>query len=161
MTVSPLNFRKLMSRFVTGVAVVAIRNGDEVAAMTINSVTAVSLEPLLLLICIRNESRMLDQLTRNGAFSVNILTSEQSQISRHYGGQPEVECQAEWISSPELELPFLAGANASFACEVQSTSLAGDHTVIFGAVREMAAEKNASSALIYAGGQYSDIALTA
>src|SRR5690554_6305015 len=81
-------FRQLMGRFVTGITVIAVQSDDEpISAMTANAVSAVSLNPLLLLCCIRNESRMLHAVLARGRFSVNVLSAGQGDISRHYGGQ--------------------------------------------------------------------------
>ena len=153
-------FRSLMGRFVTGVTVVAVRHGGEVGAMTANAVTAVSLEPLLLLVCFRSHSRLLPCLLEAGAFSVNVLSSAQLDISRHYGGQAKGDCPARW----RLDLaaaPVLEGANATFVCRVDSSHSAGDHTVVYGAVDNMLAASPAAPALVYAGGRYHDLALTA
>ena len=153
-------FRSLMGRFVTGVTVVAVRHGDEVGAMTANAVTAVSLEPLLLLVCFRSQSRLLPALLGTRVFSVNVLSSAQVDVSRHYGGQAMGACPAHW----RLDLagaPVLEGANATFVCRVDSSHCAGDHTVIYGAVDDMLAASPAAPALVYAGGRYHDLALPA
>jgi flavin reductase (DIM6/NTAB) family NADH-FMN oxidoreductase RutF len=153
-------FRVLMGRFVTGVTVVAARSGEGVAAMTANAVTAVSLDPLLLLVCIRNESRLLPTLLESGVFSVNVLAAGQHDISRHYGGSPQGASPAQWTSG-DAAVPLLVGANASFSCRVDASHRAGDHTVIYGAVVGMAAADPVAPALIYAAGKYSDVSLAA
>ncbi|NVN88300.1 MAG: flavin reductase [Rhodopseudomonas sp.] len=152
-------FRTLMGRFVTGVTVIAARTEDGVAAITANAVTAVSLDPLLLLVCVRNESRLLPIMLQKGAFSVNVLAAGQDDISRHYGGSPQDQSPAQWILNDMA--PVLVGANASFACRVDTAHRAGDHTVIYGAVVEMAAADPVAPALIYAAGKYGDVALAA
>lgn len=151
-------FRELMGRFVTGVTVIAAHTEDGIAAMTANAVTAVSLEPLLLLVCVRNESRLLPMLTESGRFSVNVLAAGQDAISRHYGGYALDKSPAQWTSGP-AGIPLLTGANAAFCCRVEVMHRIGDHTVIYGAVGEMEAAEPAAPALIYAGGRYTDVAL--
>ncbi len=151
-------FRALMGRFVTGVTVIAAQTKDGVAAMTANAVTAVSLDPLLLLVCVRNESRLLPTLLEEGRFSVNVLAAGQGDISRHYGGCALERSPAQWSTGP-AGVPVLAGANAAFVCRVDATHRAGDHTVIYGAVAGMEAAEPAAPALIYAGGKYADVAL--
>lgn len=153
-------FRTLMGRFVTGVTVIAAKTDDGIAAMTANAVTSVSLDPLVLLVCIRNQSRLLPTVLQVGAFSVNVLAANQGQISRYYGGRPEGECPARWMES-DCTAPALEGANATFICRVSSTHQVGDHTVLFGEVQDMAAADPVAPALIYAGGRYGDFALAA
>jgi len=153
-------FRTLMGRFVTGVTVVAASAGENVAAMTANAVTAVSLDPLLLLVCIGNRSRLLLTLLERGVFSVNVLAAGQDDISRHYGGSPQAISPAQWTPGAMAE-PLLIGANASFSCRVDTAHRVGDHTVIYGAVIDMAAADPVAPALIYAAGRYSDVTLAA
>lgn len=153
-------FRRLMGRFVTGITVIAFRSSQgEVAAMTANAVTAVSLDPIMLLCCIRNESRLLKDLVSTGRFSINVLNSGQGDISSHYGGRRQEESPATWLNTTDV--PILSGANASFICEVSSTCPAGDHTVIFGAVEEMSAVEVPAPALVFAAGRYQDLVLAA
>lgn len=151
-------FRALMGRFVTGVTVIAAHTEDGVAAMTANAVTAVSLEPLLLLVCVRNESRLLPMIIEEGRFSVNVLAAGQDDISRHYGGRAMDRSPAHWTTGP-AGVPMLTGANAAFICRVDVTHRVGDHTVIYGAVAGMEAAEPAAPALIYAAGRYADVAL--
>lgn len=150
-----------MGRFVTGITVIAVQSDDgHVSAMTANAVTAVSLDPLLLLCCIRNESSMLPNMLERGCFSINVLSAGQDDISRYYGGQRHGESPALWLDTVN-NAPVLSGANAAFMCRVDSSFQAGDHTVIFGAVEDMSAAEQPAPALIYAAGGYQDLALLA
>lgn len=153
-------FRRLMGRFVTGVTVIAVRHQNDVAGMTANAVTAVSLNPILLLCCIRNESGMLPLLLSGKRFSVNILAAGQDNVSRYYGGQRDGGSPACWRFN-DAGVPILDGANASFVCDVHLTQEVGDHTVIYGEVSEMLAADQASPALVYAAGRYHDLMLAA
>ncbi|MDP9607665.1 UNVERIFIED_ORG: flavin reductase (DIM6/NTAB) family NADH-FMN oxidoreductase RutF [Variovorax paradoxus] len=154
-------FRSLMSRFVTGVTVVGVPHSqlpDEVVAMTASSVTSVSLSPLLLLFCVRNESRLLPHLQAAGTFSVNVLGSHQDDISRYYGGQTAQGSCGTWIRTAEFA-PALAGANASFVCRTQHLQAFGDHHVVIGEVVDMVSADPPSPALIYASGKYMGVEL--
>ena len=152
-------FRTLMGRFVTGVTVIATRSDGGVCAMTANAITAVSLDPLILLVCIRNESRLLPRLLAERNFSVNILAAEQHDISRHYGGRAACTSPARWATG-QLGVPLLSGANASFVCAVDRDHRVGDHTVIYGAVNGMQAADTAAPALVFAAGKYAQLNLT-
>ncbi|MBN9425664.1 MAG: flavin reductase [Burkholderiales bacterium] len=153
-------FRTLMGRFVTGVTIIATQADEGVAAMTANAVTAVSLDPLIVLACIRNESRLLAPLLARGSFSINVLAAGQDDISRHYGGRAAADSPARWLADAG-GVPVLAGANASFLCKVMATHQVGDHTVVYGAVYDMRAAEPAAPALLYAGGRYADLPLPA
>jgi flavin reductase (DIM6/NTAB) family NADH-FMN oxidoreductase RutF len=153
-------FRSLMGRFVTGVTIVATPSPEGVAAMTANAVTAVSLEPLLLLVCIRNESRLLPTLLGSGGFSVNVLAAGQDAIGLHYGGRALERSPARWTTDAS-GLPQLHGANACFFCRVDGSHRAGDHTVVYGEVTAMQAAEPVGPALVYAAGRFADLALPA
>ncbi len=156
-------FRALMGRFVTGVTVIAVPHAegrDQVMAMTASSVTSVSLEPLLLLFCVRNQSRLLPHLKAAGTFSVNLLASHQDGVSRYYGGQEAIGARGQWQIQPDAT-PALAGANATFICRVQHLQAFGDHHVVVGEVTEMLSADPPAPALIYAAGKYMGVELHA
>lgn len=154
-------FRTLMGRFVTSVTVIAVADDavpSGVAAMTASSVTSVSLTPLLLLFCVRNESSMLARLKHTPSFSVNVLASHQDTISRYYAGQRHIGVAGGWELAA-LETPVLEGANASFVCCTVSLQEVGDHHVVVGEVVEMLSLDPPEPALIYAAGQYMGVTL--
>ncbi|MGQ3123415.1 flavin reductase family protein [Variovorax sp.] len=154
-------FRSLMSRFVTGVTVIGVAHSQqpgEVVAMTASSVTSVSLSPLLLLFCVRNESRLLPHLQATGGFSVNVLGAHQDDISRYYGGQTGQGARGAWLRDAG-SVPALAGANASFLCRSRHLQAFGDHHVVIGEVVDMVSADPPAPALIYACGKYMGVEL--
>lgn len=157
----PRKFRALMGRFVTGVTVIGVPDSERpgsVIAMTASSVTSVSLSPLLLLFCVRNESRLLPHLESAGAFSVNVLASHQDAISRYYGGQTQLGSEGAW-EFPSGAAPALVGANATFLCRTQHLQAFGDHHVVIGEVTGMVSADPPAPALIYASGKYMGVEL--
>jgi flavin reductase (DIM6/NTAB) family NADH-FMN oxidoreductase RutF len=140
------------------IAVPDHESDSEVMAMTASSVTSVSLSPLLLLFCVRNESRLLPHLRACGHFSVNVLASHQDTISRYYGGQPALGNPGQWTFS-ETSAPVLSGANASFICKTESLQAFGDHHVVIGEVFDMVSADPPAPALIYAAGRYMGVEL--
>src|SRR5262245_46923916 len=73
-SVAPARFAALMAGFPSGVAVVtAIGPLGELTGMTCSSMCSVSLEPPILLVCLRSGSRTLDAVVKQGAFTVNLL----------------------------------------------------------------------------------------
>ena len=153
-------FRLLMGRWVTGITVVAAQTPSGVVGMTANAVTSVSLDPLIVLVCVRNESRMLPTLLNEKRYSINVLASGQDDVSRHYGGGQQSNCPACW-SYDESRTPMLDGANATFVCSLDQIHEVGDHTVVYGKVESMTGGASAASALVYAAGRYADLPLAA
>ena len=69
-----------MGSFPTGITVItAEREGGQVHGMTANSLTSVSLEPLLILVCVDQNARLLSYLKAQRRFGVNILKNTQRQ----------------------------------------------------------------------------------
>jgi flavin reductase (DIM6/NTAB) family NADH-FMN oxidoreductase RutF len=154
-------FRTLMSRFVTGVTVIAVASEDRqsgVAAMTASAVCPVSLAPLLLLFCVRNESSFLPHLKQSRTFSVNILSSGQDAVSRYYGGHAHRGTEGTW-DLKAASAPVLDGANATFVCHVTNLQELGDHHVVVGEVVDMHSIDPPAPALIYAAGKYLGVEL--
>jgi flavin reductase (DIM6/NTAB) family NADH-FMN oxidoreductase RutF len=87
-------FRRVMGSFVTGVAVVTTTVDGEPHGMTVNSLTSVSLEPLLLLVCLTIGTRTANAVDRSGSFAINLLSQHQHDIADifarpggdHFGG---------------------------------------------------------------------------
>lgn len=150
------DFRAVMGRLPTGVTIVACGPAQAPSAMTANSVTSVSLEPPLLLVCVRNASRWLGCLQAQGHFSVNVLNAEQQRISQHYTGRPDTGCGARWDDAGQA--PVLEGASAALVCEVSTLHSAGDHTIVIGRVTAMRQSDTPHNALVFLRGRYHELA---
>src|SRR5664279_779430 len=74
-------FRRAMGRFATGVTVLTTPTRDVDHAMTASALTSVSLEPLLLLVCIDREGRFHDAVLEAGLWGVSVLTADQRPVA--------------------------------------------------------------------------------
>src|SRR5208337_5670079 len=79
-------FRGTMGLFATGVTVIATRMNGSVHGMTANSVTSVSLEPLLMQAAINRRASMCNIIQQAGEFVINILSEGQEELSSHFAG---------------------------------------------------------------------------
>ena len=151
--VDSLGFRQALSRFATGVAVVATRTPEgKLEGLTANSFAAVSLEPPLVLWSLRRSAPSLDGFVRSGVFTVNVLSAGQYELSRHFA-RPSVEKFAEVpYRSGHGGCPILSGALATFECRLQSTADGGDHLIFIGHV--LKASYGDGEPLIFSGGRY-------
>lgn len=154
-TLDSRRFRAAMACLPTGVTVVACGTAEAPAAMTANSVTSVSLEPPLLLVCVRNESRWLSPLRRHGRFSVNVLKAGHQAVSQYYAGRGDAGCEAPWAL--EQGVPVLDNAGAALVCEVVAQHAAGDHTIVVGRVNALRHGDLDARALVYLRGQYHEL----
>lgn len=137
MTISKDEFRQVMSLFATGVTVITSRVDDGMYGMTANAVTSVSLEPMLLLVCMDHNSVTYEVLKRAGVFGVNILSNAQEAISRRFAvkRQPgENQFEGLSYSLSQKGCPILEGSLGFIECKVATTHPAGDHTLFLGEV---------------------------
>src|SRR5215470_4365905 len=84
MTLTPIDFRKAMGCFSTGVTIITVDQDGEIHGMTANAFTSVSLEPELVLVCVDHRARTHAHLHARKRFGVNILAENQQAISEYY-----------------------------------------------------------------------------
>jgi flavin reductase len=156
LTVEVSAFRKAMGSFPTGVTVVTVACGDgDMHGMTVNSFSSVSLDPMLVLVCLKETSRAVGQIERAGAFGVSVLSAGQRDISRWFANRHRPSGPAMFDGVP-LELgvtgcPVLAGATASFECRQRYSYQAGDHLIVLGEVVALVHRPQLEPLIFHAG----------
>ena len=150
------NFRRAMSRFATGVTLITTRLGDELHGMTANAVTSLSLDPMLVLVCVDKAADTHDILAKAGVFAVNILNKEQTEISDRFANK-------EFDGAHGLDdllhgfavtgAPIIEGVLAYLDCRTITEHHGGDHTIFIGQVAE-ARELSNGEPLVFYGGRY-------
>src|SRR5437868_7393723 len=83
-TLDPRMYRDTIGRFATGVTVVTWDDGEHARGMTANAVSSLSLDPMLLLVCVDKKTSAHAQLERARAFAVNILAEDQIEVSNTF-----------------------------------------------------------------------------
>jgi flavin reductase (DIM6/NTAB) family NADH-FMN oxidoreductase RutF len=159
-SIDSAQYRDIVGRFATGVTVVTTRNEGLYHGFTANAVTSVSLDPLLLLVCVDKTARAHEELVNADAFAVNILTREQEDLSNLFAqrGEPVAENLRGVPSRPGVTgAPIIEAALAYLECETAERLEGGDHTIFLG--RVVAGQGgNDGSPLLYYHGKYRTIA---
>jgi len=141
MSITAIEFRKAMGCFATGVTVITVDRGHEVHGMTANAFTAVSLEPVLVLVCVDHRARTHAHLHARKRFGVNVLSREQQAIADYYARSSETHQHAEDVGArfdrTEHGTPVLEGALAYLECKLRRTETAGDHTIFIAEVEQV------------------------
>jgi flavin reductase (DIM6/NTAB) family NADH-FMN oxidoreductase RutF len=151
-------FRRAMGLFATGVTVVAVQAQDGVVGMTANAVTSVSLDPMLVLVCVSRTARLARDLAEGRPFSINILRDDQEVLSRYFSGgwrdlpKPEFRFEA-WGEAPRL-----IGALAAVRCRVHRRYDGGDHSIIVGQVQDLFDDAMLANPLVFFAGRYRRLA---
>ena len=127
-TVDGYALRSCLARFATGVTVVAVDGPDGRVALTVNSFTAVSLDPPLVLVSIHKQAKSHDSFLGR-PFALSVLGAEQERLARHFAGKPQAE-PVHW----DEERACLAGALAVVECAPWASYDGGDHTLVVGEV---------------------------
>ena len=140
MTIETDFFRQVMGQFATGVTVVTTRSKDGLAGLTVNSFTSVSLEPPLVLICVDLNSTALPFIRASGNFAVNILTSEQENLSRCFATTSleryEHFCHASFHIAATGS-PIIDRALAFVDTRIVAEYPGGDHVIFLSRVEAM------------------------
>lgn len=158
-TPGPAAFRQLMGQFATGVAVVSVlTETGELAAMTINSLVSVSLEPMLVSWSLQNSSSQFAAYAGAESFAVSILAEDQQALARRYAARGSSALVPEDFTTGPHGLPVIAGALGHIACRRFAAHPAGDHTLILGTVEALAQSPASSRPLVFFGGRFGAIA---
>ena len=134
MSLDSRHFREIVGLYATGVTIVVAEVRGQVHAMTANSVTSVSLEPLLMLFCPSRKARIAQDPPGLTRFSINILRQDQQALSTYFAGGWKDTAPPPFRFVDSAAGPRLEGALASIGCRTHSISEAGDHYLVLGEV---------------------------
>ncbi len=159
MAIDTRAFRQVAGQFPTGVSVVATEVDGTIHGMTVNSLTSVSLNPMLMLFCLDKRAKMAEFMQQAEGFSINILREEQEALSSYFAGgwiqnNPPLFRFLEWAGGPRLD-----GCLAAMGCRLQKLFEAGDHWIITGEVVALHLGMEPHSPLIFHSGMYRKIDL--
>ena len=129
-------FRRAAGQFASGI-VVATTSLDGIShAMTVTAFTAVSLEPLLILMCAEKIARFHDAVLEAASWAVSVLAEDDEKTARWLAtrGRP-LDGQLDGLAhhpGPATAAPALDGALAVLECQTEAVHDGGDHSIIVG-----------------------------
>jgi flavin reductase (DIM6/NTAB) family NADH-FMN oxidoreductase RutF len=151
--VRPEDLRAAMSRFPTGVTVVAAIGPSGPAGATANAVASLSLEPPMMLACLDLGSRTLIAVEHARRFAINVLAGDQAELARRFSTKdPHPE---KWEGVPSAEragAPMIEGSATWLACDLAEVHDGGDHVIVTGLVTDL--EAGEGDPLIFHDGEY-------
>ena len=151
-------FRRAAGQFASGI-VVATTSLDGVShAMTATAFTAVSLEPLLILMCAEKIARFHDAVLAAGFWAVSVLDEQSEKAARWLAtrGRP-LQGQLETIPyhpGPLTGAPILDGALAAMECRTRAVHDGGDHSIVVGGVLAVTEPRANRAPLLHYAGRY-------
>ena len=159
MTVSADDFKKALQLWASGVTVVTTSSEKfGVQGMTVSAFSSVSVNPPLVLVCINNAADTGEGIKESECFAVNVLTSDQQDISNQFAGGSNQQLRFEntdWKAGV-TGAPILNESLMSLDCKVVEKVLAGTHWIIIGEVQECVCRSG--EPLLYFCGAYRQLA---
>ena len=147
-------FRRVMGHFATGVTILTTALGDELRGMTANAVCSVSLDPLLVLVCVSKQTHSHAILSESGVFALNVLTEEQEHLSRLFADDAvDAAHRLTGLSHRRgvTGAPILTDCLVYADCRVVAAYPGGDHTIFIGAVEDAGVLREGQPLIFFRG----------
>ncbi len=128
------DLRRALGSFVTGVTVMTARSGRELAGVTVNSFSSLSLDPPLVLWSLALKAPSIRIFRSSEIFAVNILSDGQHDLARQFARPAEDKFAGTPYEHGLEGVPLLADATTHFECRVEQRHAGGDHELIIGRV---------------------------
>lgn len=150
----PADFRKAMGSFAAGVTVVTACHEGRLVGTTVSAFSSVSMDPPLVMVCLKRDSRTLATLSLARTFCVNILAREQGDLAYRFaksGADDRFALTA--VEAGVCGAPLLDGCVASVECELHAAHDGGDHEILLGRVLRVVTDE-AKTPLVYVRGGF-------
>jgi flavin reductase (DIM6/NTAB) family NADH-FMN oxidoreductase RutF len=148
------NFRLAMRRYIYSVSIMSNKdNADNPNAITVSSVTSISMDPPSLLICINKSSRIHNSIELESKFCINLLNNKQEDLSNICSDEDMYDQRFKDENWNLDGIPFLKNAQANIFCKVDKLTSYHTHTIVIGLVEDANYEDEIST-LTYVDGEY-------
>ena len=152
MTFDPKKQRQILGHFATGVTVVTSDGEAGSHGMTANAFASLSLTPPLIMVAVDRRAAMLEFLTGNRCFAVNILRVDHEELSRRFATPGPKDFSDLNVTTAETGSPILVDAIAYLDCRVYDILSGGDHEIFVGEI--LAGDYRGGEPLLYFAGKY-------
>lgn len=147
-------FRQVMGNFATGITVVTtVDKNRQPYGLTVNSFTSVSLDPLLVLVCLDNRLRGLQAFKDSKHFGVSMLSENQEDLSRMFANKDSERPSSIYFEG-KVGMPLLRNSLAIMECQTVAVYPGGDHMIFLGQVLAAEVLDDKTRALLYFRGKY-------
>jgi 3-hydroxy-9,10-secoandrosta-1,3,5(10)-triene-9,17-dione monooxygenase reductase component len=161
-TLDDAEFRTGLSHFATGVVIVTGSTPQGPTGLTCQSFLSLSLDPPLVLLSIARNSASWPRIRDTGRFAVNVLSSAQADLSAAFAVSGGDKFAGVAWKPGLLGNPLLDGSLAQLECEIEAVHPGGDHEIVVGRVRGLAAvpQLEAPSPLVFFRSAYRTLSPT-
>lgn len=145
-------FRDVVGRLASGVTVVTTQIAGVAYGMTASSVTSLSLDPPLMLICLNNAGPTTAAVAQAHAYAVNVLGHGSQHLAHQFSQPNSDKFRSVAVMPGTLGIPLLIDALAHIECRVVEQVVGGSHTIFIGQVTAAGAREG--SPLTYFRGNF-------
>ncbi|MBQ1203136.1 MAG: flavin reductase family protein [Loktanella sp.] len=150
-----LSFRAALGSFTTGVTVITTDSSEGPIGIVANSFASVSLDPPLVLWSPAKSSKRFEHFANARRFAIHVMAADQRDIcAAILSSKTAIRNVPTHLS--HCGMPIIAGALATFECNLETSHDAGDHVIIIG--RMIKAHHSDGQPLTFHGGQYGTFA---
>ena len=153
MVIEEPEFRRVLGHWPTGVAVVTARTRDgSPRGLTANAITSVSLDPLLVLVCVALDAETHAAIEATAGFAINMLPAAGERLARRFADDGrEDKFDGLGHRTEVTGAPILEDALGWLDCRLRAAHAGGDHTIFVGEVLAGDA-RDGEPLLFYRGG---------
>ena len=133
-------FRDAWGNFATGVSLITtVERDGSVHGMTANGIASISLDPMLVMVCVSHSANSYPIIKVGGIYGINILSANQVEIAEYFAKPTEERAEDLDVrfTFTEAGVPLLKGALSMIACKVIEEHIAGDHSIFIGLVERI------------------------
>lgn len=152
-------FRDALGHYASGITIIGGLVDGAPVGFACQSFYSVSLEPPLVSFCVMKTSSSWPKIRPLKHFSINLLSSEQLEISNSFArSSGDRWANVTWSESPHGD-PVIDGALLTLDCSMYAEHEAGDHWIVICNVNNIGLppDSKARSPLLYYKGSYCQI----
>jgi flavin reductase (NADH) len=134
--VNQTEFRQAMAHLPAGVNIITTQGTAGRCGITASAVCSVTDSPPTILVCVNRGSASNTIFQRNGRLCVNVLSSEQEELAKHFAGMTKVPMEERfewdiWEDDCDADQPALREAIVKLQGSISECKEVGSHSVVF------------------------------
>ena len=135
MAIDATTFREALKDFPAGVTIVT--SADTAAhpvGATVSAFASLSLDPPLIVVCLKRESTTVAAIRGRGAFAVHILGNDQAPLALRFASDGSPKFADLEHAANASGVPLLGDCPVRLECELSEELPGGDHIILVGLV---------------------------
>jgi flavin reductase (DIM6/NTAB) family NADH-FMN oxidoreductase RutF/DNA-binding GntR family transcriptional regulator len=138
-TFDPEAFRHVIGHLTSGVSVITTIHEGTRYGMTASSVTSLSMDPPMMLICVNKSVPTSAAISAAKVFSVNVLSNRSEDLARQFAAPSVDKFHGVELRDGVTGVPLLEAALARIECHVVEEVAGGTHAIFLGRVADASA----------------------